>query len=116
MSERVRFTDGEDNELDANPENTAMYRYRKIGALGVRLSMYDHVYIIDEEAGTGSYIFIDNYGEGYVEALTDAMIEDGYTVMHNLDTVAQCDIDAYDAFVIKPQLRSIEDGVPGDWM
>lgn len=115
MSERVHFTDMQGNEIDANPENTALFRYRKLGNAATNLAMYDHVYIANEENGTGMYVFVDQYGEEYATSLTTAMIEDGYTVMLNLDEVAECDIDAHDYYVIQPQLKALENGVPEAW-
>lgn len=101
-------------EVECSPENTTLFTYRKLGDAGIRMSMYDHLFYHDEQQDVALYGFLTGMSQERKDMLLMSMIASGYNVVANQDRVAECDIRAYDEYVIKPQLGDI-DHVPDGW-
>lgn len=106
----INFTVG-DVELECSPENTTLYTYRRLG----NLAIYDHIFYHDEQQDLAFYGFVGNMEQSRKDELAATMLAHGYHVVANLDQVAECDLKAYDEYVIQPQLKELDNGVPGDW-
>lgn len=101
-------------DVECGPSNTTLFTYRKIGSAGLRLSVYDHLFYHDEEQDIAIYGFLTNMEEARKQLLMMSMLANGYSVVANQDQVAECDLRAYDRYVIQPQLGDI-DHVPDEW-
>lgn len=101
-------------KLDINKENTTLYKYRKLGETGIRLSMYDHIYYQDDEKAV--YGFLSSLSEKEKDELAISMICNGYTVIQNIKSVSEFDENAYTKCVIDPQIESmINKDIPSEW-
>lgn len=112
MSEKYVFNlDGE--RIEMTPENTIMARYAKLGEAGVRLAMYDHIRLVEED----KYLFawLEEQGEEFTADIQAHMIENGFVTMLNMPTVEDDIVAEYDRQMIQPELGSLENGVPKEW-
>lgn len=101
-------------EVEATEENTTLFRYKKIGHTAANLAMYDHLFYANETGDMYLYGFLTNMSEEQKDLLTIAMISNGYNCILNQDKVAECDIKAFDEYVIQPSLNDIEE-LPDCW-
>lgn len=111
MSEKepyFSFTDGE-KTIEARRDNASLFTF--LGRAGLNLSMYDHVYIVDEEEQSGSYIFsaIPNF-----EVVKRYMLENGYPAHLNMPKVGEQDLQAFELFM-QQQTQDISNGIPENW-
>lgn len=111
MSEKYVFNvDGE--RVEMTPENTIMARYAKLGEAGVRLAMYDHVRLVDEEYCL--FAWLEEQGEEFATDIQAHMIENGFVTMLNMPTVEDEIVAEYDRQMIQPLIEDIE-YFPEDW-
>jgi len=96
-------------EVECSPENTTLFTYRKVGATGLRLSMYDHLFYHDEEQDLALYGFLTEMDDERKEQLLITMLANGYNIVANQDVVAECDLRAFEDYVIKPKLEDLSD-------
>lgn len=101
-------------EVEASAENTTLFRYRKVGKTGLNLAMYDHLFYANETGDMFLYGFLTDMTDEQKDVLTVGLISHGYNCVLNQDKVAECDIRAFDDYVIKPRLGDIEE-FPEEW-
>lgn len=76
-------------KIIANRHNTAMFTF-----LG-ELAVYDHIFVLtDEETNSGAYLFKN---QDVWKELAGFLIEHEFPMHLNMDEVAECDRNAFDA-------------------
>ena len=111
MSEKLSLQ-ANGQEYDMTPENAMLMRYKKMGANGIRASMYDHVLLLTEPP---VYAWIDLQGEEQADQIEQIMRDEGFTTMLNMPEPHEKVVDAYKREVIGPQTKDLDGGVPEEW-
>lgn len=115
MSEHLRFETPDGSAIEVDNDHATLFRYRKAGKAGLNLSIYDHIFITDDEE-KGAYLFLIDTPEDVKERLTHTMIEQDYECYLNQDDVAECDINAFERIVMRPRLNDLGDSIPSEWL
>ena len=117
MAERIVMNTNDGN-FELNPENDTLYTYRRavndMGGLALGNAMYDHIFMRSDDGESAYYLFITSMNDETKKKLASKMLELGHECVINQDEVAECDVQAFEEIVVKPQLHDM-DFVPSEW-
>lgn len=101
------------NEYECTPDNTSLFMFW--GNLASRNHIFIQTDEVDEQTMSGDYGFaIDN--EEAFNRIATYMINNGYTAHINLQSVPECDENAYQKHIEdKVAAETIEDYIPESW-
>ena len=103
---KLELVDG--TESEATRANTSLFRH-----MG-HYAIYDHVFIVlDEEKSHGTYIFSNSL---MYPQIVQFMVENEYPMHLNLQTAADCDIQAWEHMVSQDAASDLESGIPEEWI